>query len=194
MTNPRQHKKQKKAIIKKKALKRHKPLFIKSDPIISENWNKKKTLKQNYSHLGLIAKPNDKNCIFIKKHNIKTSFLNKNDQSKLQPNEARIQRDNEGNIVKIIYGKQREFDDILNSDIKTEEISPKTKKKATRSTKIDRKLSKNETLFLRRLIDCYGDNIDAMTKDIKLNAMQLTAGDLQRKIKKLNKNREINST
>ncbi|KTW26252.1 uncharacterized protein T551_03551 [Pneumocystis jirovecii RU7] len=198
MTNPRQRKKQRRVTIKKKKRisKKHQPLSINFGPILSESWDKKKTLKENYAHLGLIAKPNNEKCIFGKKYSTKTSLLNKNDNSKLQPNEAQIQRDNEGNVIEIIYGKQRKFDDTSDSDITTEEMAPKTevirelKEKAEKSTKVDRKLSKNETIFLEKLIDRYGDDIDAMTKDIKLNAMQQTAGDLRRKIKKLNKEKK----
>ncbi|KAG4303621.1 hypothetical protein PCANB_000054 [Pneumocystis canis] len=195
MTNPRQRKKQKRVKIKKKkkVLRKNLSLPIQYDPVLSKNWEKKQSLEKNYERLGLIAKPNKKRNVSQRECNTNRSLLNKNNTLKLQPNEALIQRDDEGNVIKVIYGKKREFDDSSDNDLEIEENLQQTeavrelKKRVERGVKIERKLSKNETLFLEKLINRYGDNVDAMAKDIKLNVMQQTAADIQRRIKKLKK-------
>lgn len=194
MTNPRQRKKLKRPKLqkRKKVSKNNIWTSIGYSPV-SSNWEKKQTLIQNYRRLGLVARPNQKTG-GSETNDSDISFFSETNLSKLQPNEARIERDDKGNIIGIIYGKQREFDDESDDNVmQIEEKVPKTdvirelKKRAARYVKVDKKLSKNETYFLKRLIDRYGDNVEAMAKDIKLNIMQETVGTLQRKINKLKK-------
>ncbi|KAM7201753.1 nucleolar protein 16 [Naviculisporaceae sp. PSN 640] len=44
--------------------------------------------------------------------------------------------------------------------------------------------SERELEFLQRLVDKHGDDVDAMVRDMKLNPMQQTRGDLNRRLKK----------
>jgi len=45
-------------------------------------------------------------------------------------------------------------------------------------------MSEGEAKFVESLLKKYGDNVEAMTRDIKLNPYQQTAGELRRKIAK----------
>ncbi|KAE8349420.1 ribosome biogenesis protein Nop16 [Aspergillus coremiiformis] len=47
-----------------------------------------------------------------------------------------------------------------------------------------RHLSQREVEWITRLIERHGDNITAMARDMKLNPMQQTEGDLRRRIRK----------
>ncbi|EMR11590.1 hypothetical protein PNEG_00034 [Pneumocystis murina B123] len=192
MTNPRQHKKRKKIKLKKrkKTSNKSSSVSICLGPILSEKWKKEKTLEQNYRELGIVLKQNKEKESPRKAEESNGFFSNKKNLLKLKPNEAQILRDDQGNIIKVIYEKQYDFDDELN-EIAMENTKAKTqvieelKNKIKNNIKFNRRPSQNEINFLNRLIELYGDNVDAMAKDIKLNPMQQTAADLRRRISKL---------
>ncbi|KAG4306207.1 hypothetical protein PORY_000195 [Pneumocystis oryctolagi] len=173
---------------RKRVSLRHAPCTIRFGSVLSEKWKKERTLEQNYVEMGLVAKPNKERCMY----GLGGFLSEKDDSLRLRPNEAKIQRDHQGNIVEIVYGKQKEFDE-MEEDVEMKDRVPKTsvikelREKASKIIKTERKPSKNEILFLKRLIDRYGEDVDAMAKDIKLNVMQQTAADLRRRIKRLNK-------
>lgn len=54
-----------------------------------------------------------------------------------------------------------------------------------------RQQSKREEEWIARLVERYGDDNRAMAKDIKLNPMQQSEGDLARRLKKWKENRQI---
>ncbi|KTW29398.1 hypothetical protein T552_01351 [Pneumocystis carinii B80] len=191
MANPRQHKKRKKIKLKRRkktSSNRNPTISTRLGSILSEKWKKEKTLEENYKELGIVLKQNKQSNIKEEEYN--GFFSNENNLLKLKPNEAQILRDDQGNIIKVIYGKKYDFDDELN-EIAMENRKAKTqvieelKNKIKNNIKSDRKPSQNEINFLNKLIERYGDNVDAMAKDIKLNPMQQTAADLRRRISKL---------
>ena len=47
-----------------------------------------------------------------------------------------------------------------------------------------RKQSEREVEWLKRLVARHGDDVQAMTRDIKLNPMQQTSGDIGKRLKK----------
>ena len=47
-----------------------------------------------------------------------------------------------------------------------------------------RHMSKQEQEWVERLVGIHGDDIGAMVRDMKLNPMQQSAGDLKRRIRK----------
>lgn len=55
---------------------------------------------------------------------------------------------------------------------------------ASLSKKRPRQQSKREEEWIQRLLEKHGDNVSAMVKDKKLNAMQQTEGDIRRRIRK----------
>ena len=54
-----------------------------------------------------------------------------------------------------------------------------------------RQQSKREEEWIARLVGKYGDDIRAMARDVKLNPMQQSVGDLGRRLKKWKENRQI---
>jgi nucleolar protein 16 len=54
-----------------------------------------------------------------------------------------------------------------------------------------RQQSKREEEWIARLAEKYGDDTRAMARDIKLNPMQQSEGDLVRRLKKWKENRQI---
>ncbi|QSL64327.1 hypothetical protein MERGE_001627 [Pneumocystis wakefieldiae] len=150
-----QHKKRKRIKLKKrKKISKNTSKSVCLVPILSEKWKKEETLEKNYTELGIVLKQNEQSFGKVEESNEFTS--NKKNSLKLKPNEAQILRDEEGNIIKVIYQNEYNFDDELN------EIALKSTKAKT------------------QIIE------EAMAKDIKLNPMQQTAADLRRRISKLN--------
>jgi nucleolar protein 16 len=55
-----------------------------------------------------------------------------------------------------------------------------------------RQQSKREEEWIARLVEKYGDDTRAMARDVRLNPMQQSEGDLARRLKKWKENRQIN--
>ena len=53
-----------------------------------------------------------------------------------------------------------------------------------------RQQSKREEEWMARLAGKYGDDIRAMARDVKLNPMQQSEGDLRRRLKKWKENKQ----
>jgi nucleolar protein 16 len=49
--------------------------------------------------------------------------------------------------------------------------------------KYKRKQTENEVAFIEELVKKYGDDVGKMTRDIKINYMQRSEGDLKKRIK-----------
>ncbi|CAI5759051.1 unnamed protein product [Candida verbasci] len=173
---------------------------IHSNPIIAANWDKSLTLQQNYKKLGLTAKlgksPGGKEQSLSKKRNNKEHITidqidDTDDPEKIPEGEAKIIRDEEGNVIKVIYGtmKQKEEEseeEVDNSVVKQlEEYAEKNSK-----IKKERHQSDRESEFLKNLYEKYGDDYDKMKWD-KLNVYQQSAGELKRRIIKWKKSNNI---
>ncbi|KZO99406.1 hypothetical protein CALVIDRAFT_525434 [Calocera viscosa TUFC12733] len=63
-------------------------------------------------------------------------------------------------------------------------VTDELEKLAAQTTKISRHASSHEVELLRALIQVHGDDVEAMSRDRKLNRWQKTAGELRRAIKK----------
>lgn len=63
-------------------------------------------------------------------------------------------------------------------------VTDELEKLASQTTKISRHASSNEVELLGELIQKYGDDVEAMSRDRKLNRWQKTAAELRRAIKK----------
>jgi nucleolar protein 16 len=123
--------------------------------------------------------------------------------------EAKVERDSEGNIVRIIGRKANPLNDLLN-DVESASGEEDAYENAEEwgginddgvgTTDVVRSLieearnpvpakiryqSEGEIEWLGKLVAKYGDDARAMARDPKLNPFQQTAADLAKRIKKL---------
>ena len=123
--------------------------------------------------------------------------------------EARVERDADGKIIRVLPGKANPLNDPLNaldSDSEADEEEEKEYeewggiRENGNETEVVKELiaearnpvekkprypSEREKEWLERLVGKYGDDYERMARDMKLNPMQQTAGDLKKRIQKL---------
>jgi nucleolar protein 16 len=185
---------------------------------IAENWDRKQTVTQNYKRLGLSSRLNAATGGVEKfkpgKENNGVGVIPVQRvvrEAKIKTEEVRVERDDEGNIIKVIRpeGAEKErkpnpLNDLLN-DVEDEEEEQPDEEMETRATKSSvvaaleqeaaeeaerlakrrpRQQSKREEEWLERLVARYGQDTKAMARDRKLNPMQQTEADIQRRLKK----------
>lgn len=198
----------------RKATRRNKDQQRKVDPaanpIIAAHWDKTLTMAQNYKKLGLTVKlgtpaggveksiesPVFKHALGIQQQNTQVP------DEELQPHdipagEARIIRDSEGEVLKVIYGTKTTLDDDMTlteqpkTQPKTEVVRQLEEYATTRHSVKERNQSTREEVWLEALYDKYGDEYEKMKWDKKLNLYQQSAGDLKRRILKWKKKMNI---
>lgn len=69
-------------------------------------------------------------------------------------------------------------------DIAAIHYFPALEQMSTNEVRLKRFTSAGETTLLRRLVQKYGQEVEAMARDRKLNADQRTSGELRRAIEK----------
>ncbi|KAK8012727.1 hypothetical protein PG991_010102 [Apiospora marii] len=182
--------------------------------IIAHNWDKELTTAQNFRRLGLVSRLNaptggvEPNLRSKKSAGRSTkptdpfaiTMLGRNDSA---VTEARVERDENGKIIRIISTNEKKakpnpLNDPLNeleTDSEAEEDDEEMgddgetwaalEAEANRPRqKHIRGQSQREREWLQDLIDRHGDNTRAMARDRKLNPMQQTEADLERRIAK----------
>ncbi|AWU76577.1 uncharacterized protein C5L36_0C05080 [Pichia kudriavzevii] len=199
----------------------------KSNPVISKYWDKDLTAKQNYKKLGLTLKiggpsGGEEKKIVIKPihhNNMEEDLLESEDESKeeleqegaeeeLDPYDpanilegtAKMVRNEQGEVVKIIYGTKKitktgtgASDSQDKEDEDEEEEQTEEAKKviaelealaALPKKKEVHKMNELEIYRYEKLIEKYGDDYEKMKWDKKLNPFQLSPGQLRKQIKK----------
>ncbi|ETN37990.1 uncharacterized protein HMPREF1541_07613 [Cyphellophora europaea CBS 101466] len=186
-----------------------------NNELLSKNWDRKETLSQNYARLGLSSRlvaPSGG----VERHSQRKakSFADTDtlaipsarDTGRLKPQEVRVERDAEGNIVKVVRPESEEegvfnpLNDPLNeieavqpartrSEAKVgivEELERQAAKEAEQleAKRRPRQQSSREEEWIAKLVEKHGDDISAMVRDKKLNPMQQTQGDIGRRVKK----------
>lgn len=177
-----------------------KEVHMTSNPIIEANWDYNLTLKQNYKKLGLtvrlgqeaggseanVDKPKFKKGVksLAEEPVIEEEDLKAED---IPVGEARIIRDDNGEVVEVIYGTKKKLDEDYEL-VETEE-KPKTKvieelENYAKLIKKDRPrtISIREDDWIKSLVDKYGDDYGKMKWDKKLNIYQQSEGQLKKKI------------
>lgn len=186
---------------------KHRDINIQSNAYIAAHWDKKLTMAQNYKKLGLRVKIGvaaggteqpletwreqkerleaEKQEMILPEHVEQTE-----DPSKIPLGEARIIRDDEGKVVKVIHGTMsKEQQKATKEDL--EVIKHLIELGAMHAAnKKDRHMSPREMEFLEVLDKKHGDDYEAMKWDMKLNPMQQLAGDLRKRIALWKKLRE----
>lgn len=161
--------------------------------------DKKQTLAQNYKRLGLVSRLNKRSGGIEKSLSSITTTVSRPAASniKLAPGEARIERDEDGNVVNIVYGKTAE--ETLNDGDEEEEeyededesrstdIVKALEEQASFVAKIERSQSEREKEWVEILVQKYGHDYSKMVWDRKLNPYQQTEGDIKRRVAKWEK-------
>ncbi|KAI7898251.1 ribosome biogenesis protein Nop16 [Cokeromyces recurvatus] len=171
--------------------------------IIKANWDKRLTVKQNYEKLGLATNINGESGGAEKKYPKKqqTEEPDNNEpvkelselteeevaelKKKLGPGEGLIQRDDEGNVVRIIVGEAMTHDEILDQEFAPVEaktdVVRQLEEQASKVYHRERNLSEFEADRIKKLIDKHGDDYKAMFWDKELNEYQHTVNQLKKK-------------
>ncbi|PON26896.1 hypothetical protein TGAM01_v204397 [Trichoderma gamsii] len=189
--------------------------------VIAKNWDKKETLAQNYRRLGLLARlktPTGGTEKLLSKSSSQDEVpaAAKPDPFAISSiaelgalSEAKVERDSEGKIIRIISRKANPLNDPLNevdTDSEAEDEYANAEEwgginddgvgttdvvkslieeaKNPAAPKI-RYLSEGEREWLEKLVAKHGDDTRAMARDFKLNPMQQTASDIAKRLKKL---------
>lgn len=201
----------------------------KSNPVIAKHWDNDLTPAQNYKKLGLTFKLSaqsggEEKKIIIKQiqhNNMEENLLesdddenNKNDNNdnfdpydpaNILEGTAKMKRDENGNIIEIIYGTKKinslennESDNNNNdnnnnnSNNNTDDDNSKAKQVIAELEELSKLPKKKEIHWLNeldvqrcdKLIARYGDDYEKMKWDKKLNPFQLSPGQLRKLIAK----------
>lgn len=175
--------------------------------------NKKETLSQNYRRLGLTAKLGKATGGVDPATKISAPNGGAQDPLAVTPTSGtgsafrsvKVERDANGKIVRVLR-KNNPLNDPLN-DIESDEDeanndddegSRDAKKSADEATKVvdlleaeasrpteahKRHQSQQEREWLERLVARHGDDTAAMARDLKLNPMQQTAANINKRLK-----------
>ncbi|KAF9586619.1 putative lipase atg15 [Lunasporangiospora selenospora] len=183
-------------VTRKIANKHKKKVNIVGNKIIRDNWDKKATLRQNYARLGLQASLNGlKGGVEIKDEEEVEEQEQKSLEEMLETlteDQGIIQRDEQGNIVKVIVGKAKskeEVQEMMERDL--EPVKAKTdvvralEARAANVLKRERYQSEGEVVWAAKLVDKHGDDYEKMFRDRKLNPNQQTVSQLKKRIASL---------
>ncbi|KAI1391083.1 ribosome biogenesis protein Nop16 [Hypoxylon trugodes] len=203
------------------SMKTKRLLNPRGNDLVAKNWNKTETTSQNYRRLGLVAR------LKAPTGGIEPTAASRQQKSRptkpadpfaiAQPtgavfSEARVERDENGRIIRVLDGFSKRRDNPLNDplndlesgsdeDEEDEEeaeewggieetgadtgIFSQLESEANRPViKKVRTQSKREIEWLQGLVDKYGDDTKAMARDRKLNPMQQTEADISKRIRK----------
>ncbi|RPB12193.1 hypothetical protein P167DRAFT_464220, partial [Morchella conica CCBAS932] len=202
-----QKKKNRSSIPKK--TKRKNPRVHKVRPLgnalIAQNWDKKQTLAQNYKRLGLVSRLNGRaggqetSLAAAAAQKAAGTKAPASSKPKLAPGEALIERDEDGNIINIVYGKSAE--EALNDDDEEEEeftgiedtrtdIVKQLEAQAAVVVRRERNQTDREKAWVEALVQKYGKDYNKMVFDRKLNPFQQSAGDIKRRVEKWEKSQK----
>ncbi|KOS21284.1 Nucleolar protein 16 [Escovopsis weberi] len=198
--------------------------------IIAKNWDKNETLSQNYRRLGLLARLKAPTGGTEKslKHSSTSASASASSTSfataagsapfsipttdKAILSEARVERDADGNIVRVVSVSANPLNDPLNKldeedgrgEAEKEEEEAEHEEWAgiddAGATDVVKSLiresrnaapararhqSEQEREWLGRLVERHGEDYGAMARDARLNPMQQTGADIARRIKRM---------
>ncbi|KAI5454764.1 Nucleolar protein 16 [Naganishia albida] len=166
--------------------KQNKAPLMKGPKALQDSWDKTKTVLQNYEALGLLSQ-----IPLAKGLNKGKAAEEEEDLSELVSGYGQIIRDAEGNVIDIILPEEPQGAEEEDEEKEVPKVEAKTaiaKKleviSATTNKPVIRHTSNNERDWLISMVQAYGDDTDAMARDIKRNVWQRTRGEINRMLKK----------
>ncbi|ORY35336.1 ribosomal large subunit biogenesis-related protein [Naematelia encephala] len=217
MANPRQRNKARsgkstkpsQAAIRRMHHKLRKAPPMKGPAVLAANWDKTKTVFQNYAALGLLSsipvpsgpsssRTHRTTLPFLPDH-MKSSTSQKTDESSLIVGYGRIIRDEQGNVVDIVLPEDEASQDgdiAMEDDDEEEEekeervVEGKTdvvrslESLAASAQPIKRHTSSSERTWLQNLVAAHGEDYAAMALDRRGNVWQKTQGEIKRMVRK----------
>lgn len=173
--------------------------------ILKDSYDPKLTLRQNYAKLGLIpsldVRPDTGGV--ERPSTSTTTPPSGEDAPPVRKGMARIIRDDDGNIIDIIeatteeestpWGKPLPNSIADSDDVETfmpakkaaeTKVLAHLQEMADQAAPVERHTSSLESQWLADLVAKYGEDVEAMAKDRKLNVWQKTQGEIKRAIKK----------
>lgn len=106
----------------------------------------------------------------------------------LGPGEGLIQRDDDGNVLRVIYGEERSHNDILDAEVAPVEAKTDVVRaleaQAANGVQHEKFHSEFELDWIEKLLKKHGEDYKAMFWDKDLNVYQLTASQLKKKCSK----------
>ncbi|KAG7699300.1 hypothetical protein KL930_004652 [Ogataea haglerorum] len=181
--------------------------------IIAANWDPKLSLSQNYEKMGLKVRLSQQTGGVEKK--ITPQFPESDDEFVVDETEeeeeerksdskdsldpadipegtAKLVRDDEGNVIKVIYGTKKLTEEVQEEKPPTEVVK-KLEELAQQKVVKERKQSAREVDWLADLYNKYGDDYEKMKWDKKLNPYQHSAGELKKRITKWKKTQGLST-
>ncbi|KAJ7632192.1 ribosome biogenesis protein Nop16 [Roridomyces roridus] len=225
MANPRQRRKGRSGSHRpvgarhaQRNLRKMPPIRGPASTILSERWDKRKTVRQNYAALGLIhtLNPSASGGVEPEAETIIEEDTPMDLMAATPKGKGRIIRDAEGNVLRVEMVEEEaageetlhepEMDSSIlekwvtglgggrkeRSDGTVQELEIISSNKNLTGTTLSavisgagpRHASGGEVAYLERLVDKYGDDIERMARDRKLNPEQRTVGQLKRSLKR----------
>ncbi|KAL7409194.1 ribosome biogenesis protein Nop16 [Mrakia frigida] len=216
MANPRQRSKSRSKThnaVKTTKKTTAKKVTVRGPKALVDNWDRKKTVLQNYKTLGLLSSlaPHLHGGIEKDIYPI-SSPLNPNNP--LHPNNlvapvdpnyipkgfGRLVRDADGKVIDVIMSNEDDEEDEAEGSASTKDVKGKGReveeKEDTEVVKalkllassapppLKRHTTSAELNFLRSLHAAHGTDLSKMTRDIKLNRLQKTRGEIERSLKR----------
>ncbi|KAN0066384.1 Nucleolar protein 16 [Thecaphora frezii] len=186
---------------------------IKGPDVLKQAWDKKLTVRQNYAKLGLLPSLSPYQSGGLERsdpyHPANLAAAAAAAQASSQSDKpkkgmARIVRDADGNVVDIIEADQEEestpwgkpLKDVVESDEPVDNWMPPRvaddaqpvvtalKELEAQAAPVFRHTSAAERTWLHDMVQKYGDDVESMAKDRKINLLQKTAGEIRRAINK----------
>lgn len=193
--------------------------FKTANPLIQKEWNKKLTLKQNYAKMGILNSLNGVSggsqyqVDAISPKSTRNQHLHTNKNISTSDNISRamavgaismIDEEGDHHVIEPVglpenniftpktqLGRRIDSSRIQTSFPKNKTFIDSLIAYAATETIIQRQSSHQEVLVMIELIAKHGLDYDEMSKDIKLNKYQFSAGQLKRKVATLERSVEI---
>ncbi|KAJ3129634.1 Nucleolar protein 16 [Nowakowskiella sp. JEL0407] len=205
MARPRQRRKVKN-VSQKVTRKQRNPnniSFAGAPALVQKHWNKKLTLRENYAKMGLLASLDGtaggeenplvnrtmselaelEQAVEDNDDDVDMESSDEDDEEFPLENVVKYPTSNIGSKVQSITRPGRKVPKLNIKKVSGKsEIIKELEEMAKNEVKLERRASENEQRWMTDLINKYGEDYDAMTRDLKLNPYQLTKSQLKKKI------------
>jgi nucleolar protein 16 len=187
--------------VSRKAKNRWNISFEGVHPLVKQNWDKTKTLKQNYQALGLTSHLNgfaggteeeallrqkELELLEEKKQNVEWKLLDEVTQ-KEEENPIFTPPETDGPLDERVLRLGLKINlksAVVSNAVPETDIIKQMREESANPHIEERHQSEQEMLVFEKLIAKYGEDYDRMVLDRKLNPYQLSAGQLKRKLKR----------